>query len=1160
MSHAFVLQQDILEPTLTCRETLTYSADLRLPNSVSKAKRHELVEKTIRELGLLECADTLVGSTSHRGLSGGEKRRLSIGIQLLANPSVLFLDEPTTGLDANSAYLLVRTCKNLALAGRTVIMSIHQPRSDIFFLLDSISVLTRGGRLAYSGPVTDVISYFETCGHNLPLHVNPADFIIDICAVDSRTSDSEELTTCRVNNLVKSWDLHYQKLKNGGSFSNLSLTSSSAEPLTNVVPLFRQVIALTKRQFIISYRDPMGYAGLLFECISMGIIVGWIFYKLDGSIQGIRSQFGAVYISVSLQGYLLLVYETYRLCRIDLKVYDRERSEGCVSVAGFLISRRLSKCLTEDLFVPLFFSIISYFMIGFSRTATQFFIYFAASLLDHYAAVFFATLSTSISRDFAIASLISNLFFTVQFMACGFFVNSAHLPVYVRWTRWVAYLYYSYTAVINNQFQNYFGDCPYGNDPSVPECLSYSGEYAVKSMGFRTNWIAAPLGILTAWAVSFYLLAAIVLYYFPVKMTMAQQKSLRTSSSELKPIKTEGNEFFNATVASRVTVDIKDLKLSISKFDFLNYGRMNKINILNDVNATFVPGKINAILGPSGSGKSSLLNLIAGRLNSSLFSRYSSSKSIYFNGSKVTSCSFVTQEDDGLLPALTVRETLHYAAYLRLPNHFSLSEKRQIADNIILKMGLKYCANTPIGDDVQVKGISGGEKRRVSISAQLLNDPQVLLLDEPTSGLDSFTAASILDVLEGLAAEGRTIICSIHQPRSDMFPRFGNILLLAKGGYTAYNDSPQNLFPYLDKIGYPCPSFTNPADHLLDLVSINFQSAELEVSSKERAKMLIESWEKNETSEKKTTTTYSQVYPEMPVAAPTHKNNTQFIFMILLSRSLTNIMKSPHLLVARLTQVSGIAGVLALYYSPLHDSYVGISDRLGLLQQVTSVYFVGMLNNIAVYPSERSVFYREYDDGIYGVTPFFLTYTFIELPFEVITAMMFSCLYALATDFGRSASMFFISTYCVLVIVNCGESIGIAFNTIFMHEGFAMNIISVFLSIATMMSGVMSFHMPPVLRAINWISPLKYAVGVVAKHAFPESLKFSCEGQEIDSTTGECALMNGKQVLDTYGISISNKRFQVYMGLLTVCLVLYRLCAYAILKVNRLKLGIYKNV
>lgn len=82
-------------------------------------------------------------------------------------------------------------------------------------------------------------------------------------------------------------------------------------------------------------------------------------------------------------------------------------------------------------------------------------------------------------------------------------------------------------------------------------------------------------------------------------------------------------------------------------------------------------------------------------------------------------------------------------------------------------------------------------------------------------------------------------------------------------------------------------------------------------------------------------------------------------------------MKSPHLLVARLTQVSGIAGVLALYYSPLHDSYVGISDRLGLLQQVTSVYFVGMLNNIAVYPSERSVFYREYDDGIYGVTPFF---------------------------------------------------------------------------------------------------------------------------------------------------------------------------------------------
>ena len=162
--NSFLLQQDILQPQLTCRETLRYAADLRLPATTTQTERFALVEEIILELGLKECADTFVGDTAHRGLSGGEKRRLSMGIQLLANPSVIFLDEPTTGLDASSAYQLVKTCHRLAQRGRTFILSIHQPRSDIFFLLDYITILSNGGRSVYSGSVNDVISYFAKSG------------------------------------------------------------------------------------------------------------------------------------------------------------------------------------------------------------------------------------------------------------------------------------------------------------------------------------------------------------------------------------------------------------------------------------------------------------------------------------------------------------------------------------------------------------------------------------------------------------------------------------------------------------------------------------------------------------------------------------------------------------------------------------------------------------------------------------------------------------------------------------------------------------------------------------------------------------------------------------------------------------------------------------
>lgn len=1158
VTHAFVLQQDILEPNLTCRETLKYAADLRLSDA-SKEYRYNIVEEIILELGLKECADTMVGDSSRRGLSGGEKRRLSMGIQLLANPSVLFLDEPTTGLDASSAYLLTKTCYNLARMGRTVIMSIHQPRSDIFFLFDIVTVLATGGRLTYTGSVDNVVPYFESLGHYLPLRVNPADFIIDICAIDSRTSEAESRTRERVAKLVDSWNA-YHKFDNAPLLGITDINNSKHEKKQRKVPLLREITVLTKRQFVMSYRDPMGYAGLLFEAISMGIIVGWVFYKMDGSIRGIRSQQGALYTACALQGYLLLLYEIYRLCRIDLKIYDRERGEGCITVHGYLISRRLAKVFTEDLFVPLIFSVISYFMMGLTRTATQFFIYFAVCLIGHYISITFATCCAAISREFAMASLIGNLFYTLQSMACGFFANSSHLPVYVRWTHWATYLYYSLIAVIENQFQGYFGDCPYGNQ-NTPECLPYTGEYVITSMNFRLNWISTCIGIITAWAVGFYLAAWVILYLFPMEISMAQGPK-HTGHAKSNP---EVFEFQKTENPNPLVVELKDLKLTLEK-SFFGYKKQN-ISILNGISARFYPGSINAILGPSGSGKSSLLNLVADRLNSSVFSKYHSNDAIFFNNvappREVISslCSFVTQEDDGLLPSLTVRETLHYAAYLRLPSHLKHEERRQIADNIILKMGLKYCANTPIGDEL-VKGISGGEKRRVTISIQLLNDPKVLLLDEPTSGLDSFTATSILEVLKSLAAEGRTVICTIHQPRSDMFNSFGNILLLAKGGRSAFNGSPEYLFGYLDRIGYPCPSMTNPADHLLDLISINLQTAQKEELSRERVRTILESWQEEnqrleqEASEKSNNQQLSSLQLIENEELKKRQKNVFSAYTVLLSRSWKNLKRSPHLLAARIGQVIGIGGILALFFSPFRDDYIGIMNRLGMLQQITALYFVGMLNNISVYPSERSVFYREYDDGIYDVLPFFMSYTTIELPFEFMTAMIFSVLYAIASGLDRSVAMFFITTYAVIVIVNCGESLGIIFNTLFLHEGFAINVISVILSIGTIMAGLMSLNMPGFLRGINWISPLKFAVGVVTQQSM-QGQKFTCGGQVVDPETGECPLMTGEQVLQVYGVDIPIKP---YLGALAVCLVVYRLIAFIVLRINRLKLKIHKLI
>lgn len=313
---------------LTVRETLTYAAELRLPSSVNATERQGLVEEIILELGLKECANTVVGDGyRRRGCSGGERRRVSIGVQMLANPSVLWLDEPTTGLDATSAYQLVNTLKHLASKGRTIVTTIHQPRSDIFFLFDRITVLTRG-RCTYSGPTSECLSWFEELlPKGLREHVNPADYLskftphlrpnpsyadmialsVDISSVDTRTSEAELQTQAQVDRLISAWEVESGKvftstLTQGRTDSTSSLVSPQGTRVKHSAPLYRQIRVLTSRSIITTYRDPMGLMASWAEGILMGLVGGLVFLHLPKSSSGIRSREGALYISASLQG------------------------------------------------------------------------------------------------------------------------------------------------------------------------------------------------------------------------------------------------------------------------------------------------------------------------------------------------------------------------------------------------------------------------------------------------------------------------------------------------------------------------------------------------------------------------------------------------------------------------------------------------------------------------------------------------------------------------------------------------------------------------------------------------------------------------------------------------------------------------------------------
>ncbi|GFZ14840.1 ABC-2 type transporter family protein [Actinidia rufa] len=188
---AYVMQDDLLFPMLTVEETLMFAAEFRLPSTLSKSKKKTRVQALIDQLGLDNAAKTVIGNEGHRGVSGGERRRVSIGIDIIHDPIILFLDEPTSGLDSTSAFMVVNVLQRIAQSGSIVIMSIHQPSYRILGLLDRLIFLSRG-QTVFSGSPTSLASFFESFGHPIPKNENRTEFALDLIRELEESSEGTE--------------------------------------------------------------------------------------------------------------------------------------------------------------------------------------------------------------------------------------------------------------------------------------------------------------------------------------------------------------------------------------------------------------------------------------------------------------------------------------------------------------------------------------------------------------------------------------------------------------------------------------------------------------------------------------------------------------------------------------------------------------------------------------------------------------------------------------------------------------------------------------------------------------------------------------------------------------------------------------------------------
>lgn len=577
--------------------------------------------------------------------------------------------------------------------------------------------------------------------------------------------------------------------------------------------------------------------------------------------------------------------------------------------------------------------------------------------------------------------------------------------------------------------------------------------------------------------------------------------------------------------------------------------------ILNGVSGIVRPGELLAMLGPSGSGKTTLLTALAGRLPGKV------SGSITYNGQPFSSSmkrktGFVTQ-DDVLYPHLTVIETLTYAALLRLPKKLTREEKTEQAELIITELGLTRCRNSIVGGPL-FRGVSGGERKRVSIGQEMLVNPSLLLLDEPTSGLDSTTALRIVATLRGLARGGRTVITTIHQPSSRLYRMFDKVLVLSEG-CPIYGGSTRRVMEYFGSIGYvPGFDFMNPADFLLDLA--NGVAPETDQGDQQEfhgrtdhhdvqnstKQSLISSYKKNLHPVLKNEINQSFRDPVHVVGGPSPSRSCDnqwttswwMQFRVLLKRGLKE-RKHESYSGLRIFQVMSVALLSGLLW--WHSDASHLQDQVGLLFFFSIFWgFFPLFNAIFAFPQERPMLTRERSSGMYRLSSYYFARMAGDLPMELVLPTIFVTVTYWMGGLKPSLITFVLTLSIVLFNVLVSQGLGLALGAILMDLKQATTLSSVIMLVFLLAGGYYIQQIPTFIAWLKYISFSHYCYKLLVGVQYTENEVY------------ECGMGVHCRVLDFPAIKflgIDNLVWDV--AALTVMLVGYRLLAYVALRMDR---------
>ncbi|KAI3737596.1 hypothetical protein L2E82_27605 [Cichorium intybus] len=1136
---AYISQNDVHIGEMTVRETLAFSArcqgvganyemlaelsrrekeanikpdpdiDIFMKAAASAGQEASVVtDYTLKLLGLDICADTMVGDQMIRGISGGQRKRVTTGEMIVGPSKVLLMDEISTGLDSSTTFQIVKSLKQfLHILEGTAVISLLQPAPETYDLFDDVILLT-DGKIVYEGPRENVLEFFESMGFKCPDRKGVADFLQEVTSQKDqkqywmRRDQPYRFVTAK--EFAEAYQSFHVGRKLGEDLGKpYDKTKSHPAALTtekyglNKKELLK---ACTDREVLLMKRNSFVYFFKFFQLLVMSLITMTVFFRTEmhkGSTED-----GGMYTGALFFGVVVIMFNgmsEISMTIAKLPVFYKQR--------GFLFYPSWSYALPSWVIkIPVSFleagvwTIITYYVIGFDPNVSRFFKQYLLLLLVNQMSSGLFRFIGALGRNMIVANTFGAFALLLVFTLGGFVLVREDVKKWWLWGYWSSPMMYAMNGIVVNEFLGNQWDITWNNsdtglnDTTLGKVLITSGGFFAESYWYWIS-VAALVGFILVFNLCFALSLAFLDPFGKAQSNASAQSDSDTGAVELSAMTTGDNAPQPKKKGMILpfephSITFNDVKYSVDMPQEMKEQGVgeDRLLLLKGVSGAFRPGVLTALMGVSGAGKTTLMDVLAGRKTGGYIEGDIRISGYPKKQETFARISGYCEQNDIHSPHVTVYESLLYSAWLRLATDVDEKTRKSFVDEVMDLVELNPLRDALVGLP-GVNGLSTEQRKRLTIAVELVANPSIIFMDEPTSGLDARAAAIVMRCVRNTVDTGRTVVCTIHQPSIDIFEAFDELFLMKRGGQELYvgpvGRNSCELIEYFEDIdgiskikdGY------NPATWMLE-VSTSAQETALGVDFTQIYKN-SDLYKRNKA-----------LIAELSVPRPGTKDlffPTQYSqpflvqFMACIWKQRWSYWRNPPYTAVRFVFTTFIAIMFGTMFWDLGGKKTTQRDLINAMGSMyAATLFLGVQNALAVQPVvdvERTVFYRERAAGMYSALPYAFAQVLVELPYVFAQSAVYSVIVYAMIGFEWTAAKFFwylFFQFCCLLYMTYYGMMSVAITP---NANIAAIIASSFFNIFSLFSGfiIPRPRIPVWWRWYYWGNPLAWTLyGLVA--------------------------------------------------------------------------------